>query len=82
MPDVDLNPGKKFEFQGSTYVLKTRYKIGKFFKALDTNPIIALEIIMEQESFDTFADLELSMEEFEEFMDKMSNALSGSNSKN
>lgn len=80
-PDADLGT-KTFEYDGQTYVIRNKFKIGKMFRALNENPIEALEIVLEEESFERFEDLEMDMDDFKKFMESMSEALGGASAKN
>lgn len=79
-PD-DLNPNG-FEFDGERFTVKSKYKIGKFFRLLETNPVGALEVILDEESYAKFEELEMDMKEFESFFEKVANVASGSSAKN
>lgn len=81
-PDVDMEKRKTFVFRDETFDLRTRFKIGKFFRLLEQNPVTALELIMQPESFEKFEELEMDMDEFKEFMEAMSECLSGGSAKN
>lgn len=76
------NDVKTFEYEGQTFTLRNKFKIGKFFRALETNPMEAIALIMDEDSLERFEDLEMDMDGFKEFMTLMSEALSGTDSKN
>jgi hypothetical protein len=66
-----------FEFQGETYYVRTKYKVGRFLKTLNESPVDALELVLTDASYNKFLDLEITMDELKDFMDKMSTAISG-----
>lgn len=80
-PDSDLDT-KTFEYDGQTYTIRRKFKIGKMFRALNENPIEALEIVLEEDSYQRFEDLEMDMDDFKRFMESMSEAVGGSTAKN
>jgi hypothetical protein len=80
-PDADFSR-KSFTFQGETYVVREKFKVGRFLKSLAEAPVDAIELVLEEDSFERFLDLEISMDELKEFLEGLSNALSGSDSKN
>jgi hypothetical protein len=71
-----------FEFQGETYYVRTKYKVGRFLKTLNENPVDALELVLVDASYEKFLDLEITMDEMKDFMDALSNVLSGVGSGN
>lgn len=81
-PDVDLEAFNEFTFQGLNFLVKRKFKVGRFLKTLSESPIDAIEIALEEESYDRFLDLEIDMNDLKEFLELMSNTLSGTSSKN
>lgn len=73
---------KAFEFAGQTFGVKRKFMIGRFLKVLNTSPVDAIEIVLEPDSFEAFLDLEMDMDDLKEFLNRMSNALSGDELKN
>lgn len=80
-PDADLS-AQSFEFQEKTFEVRTKYKIAKFFKALNENPIDALELVLTEDAYAEFEELEMDMEDFKIFMEKLAEAVGGSTGKN
>jgi len=76
VPSDDYNV-KVFEFQGQTFEVRTRFKVGRFLKTLNDNPMEALEYALAEESNERFLDLEMDMDELKQFMELLSNAISG-----
>lgn len=73
---------KTFFFNEEIFTVRNKYKIGKFFRALESNPVEALQIILTEESFEKFENLEIDMEDFKNFIEEMAKAASGSDTKN
>lgn len=69
---------KSFEFQGETYRVKNKFKVARFMRQLNTAPIDALELVLVEEDFEKFLDLEITMEELGEFLEALSNVMAGS----
>jgi len=76
LPHEDGNV-KTFEFQGQTFEVRTRFKVGRFLKILNENPMDALELALTEDSNERFLDLEIDMDELKEFMGLLSEAISG-----
>lgn len=72
----------EFEFQGETYYVRTKYKVGRFLKKLNESPVDALELVLVDSSYEKFLDLEITMDELKDFMDQLSTVLSGVGSGN
>jgi hypothetical protein len=80
-PDTDFE-SKTFEFNGETYAVKNKFKIFKFFKALNDNPVSAIALALEDESIERLEELEIDMEDFKEILENISSALAGTSSGN
>lgn len=78
-PAFEVLPG--FEFQEQSFIIKKKYKIGRFLKMLNDAPIDALEIILEEESYERFLDLEMDMDDLKSFLEELSKAMGGSDLK-
>lgn len=76
-PDHDLE-SRSFDFADKTFFVKRKYKIGKFLKTLNDSPVDAIEIVLEEQSYNEFLELEMDMDDLKEFLEKMSGALAGS----
>lgn len=81
VPADDLNV-QEFEFQGETYAVKKKFKIAKFFKKLNSEPIDAIELALTEESYNKFEDLEMDMDDLKEFLEGLSGAMAGTTAKN
>lgn len=81
VPADDFNT-KTFEFQGEVFTVRERFKVGRFLKSLSDAPVDAIELVLEEHSFEKFLDLEITMDELKEFLEGLSEAMSGSSSKN
>lgn len=79
--DAD-NEFKTFEFQGETYTVKNKFKVGRFLRTLNESPVDAIELVLLPEDFERFLDLEITMDELKDFLEGMSNAMSGTGLKN
>jgi hypothetical protein len=73
---------KTFEFDGETYRVKSKFKIFKFFKLLNENPILGLEQVVEEEDFARLEEVDMTMEDLQRLVEAISQAISGSNSGN
>lgn len=73
---------KSFEFQDQAFDVRKKFKIGRFLKVINNDPMGALELALTEDSYDRFLDLEIDMDELKAFMDLLSNALSGGDLKN
>lgn len=73
---------KTFVFDGETYAVKSKFKIFKFFKALNDNPVSAIALALEDESIERLEELEIDMEDFKKILESISNVLAGTSSGN
>lgn len=73
---------KSFDFQGQTFYVKPKFKVGRFLKTLNESPVDALEFVLAPSSFELFLELEISMAELEDFMNDLSTTLAGKDLKN
>lgn len=73
---------KSFDFQGETFFVKDRFKVGRFLRSLSESPVDAIEIVLVPDSFEKFLDLEITMDELKDFLEGLSNAMAGSDLKN
>lgn len=71
-----------FDFAGETYHVKKRFKVVKFMRTLNDSPIDAIELVLPEEDFERFLELEMTMDELKDFLEEMSNAMSGASLKN
>lgn len=81
-PDMDTFNYVTFEYAGEAYSVKKKFKIGRFLKVINENPMDAIEIALTEESYEKFLDLEITMDELKEFMESVASAISGSGLKN
>lgn len=81
-PDADLKEFNEFSFQNEMFRVKRAFKIGRFLKTLNTSPVDAIEFALEEESYEKFLDLEMTMDDLKEFLELLSNVMSGSTLKN
>lgn len=80
-PSEDLNY-KVFEYRGEEYRIKSKFKLFKFFKMISENPILAIELAVEEDDFARLENLEIDMDDFKELLEGISNVLAGSDAKN
>lgn len=73
---------KTFEFEGEYFVVKPKFKMVKFFRLLDENPVLAIKEVLETESYDKLEEVELDMDQFKGLMEKISSAIAGTNAGN
>lgn len=85
MPRVvpaDDYEGKTFEYDGQIYRIKNKFKMFKFFKELNQNPVTAMELVIEPDDFVRLEELEIDMDDFKAILEEISQVLAGDNSKN
>lgn len=82
VPADDLKEFNEFEFQGETYTTKRKFKMVKFFKALEENPITAIALILTDDSLERLEDKEMDMEDFKDLLEIVAKSLSGTNAGN
>lgn len=73
---------KSFTYEGEVYFVKNKFKIFKFFKALNENPVTAIELALEEDSYDRLEQLEIDMEDFKTILEGISDVLAGTTSGN
>lgn len=73
---------KTFTFQDETYTVRNKFKVAKFLRKLNSEPVDALEIVLTPESFEKFLELEITMEELGDFLEALSGVMAGTNAKN
>jgi hypothetical protein len=76
LPYEDGNT-RSFEFQGQAFYVKKKFKVGRFLKVLNDSPVDALEMVLSENSYENFLDLEITMDELKDFMETLSESLSG-----
>lgn len=80
-PDVDLDTNyvvwgdQKFE-------VKSRFKVGKFLRLINTNPGEALVEVFTEKGLEDYENTEFTFAEFGEFMSEVASAITGSDQKN
>ncbi len=82
VPADDYEAFKSFEFSGETYRVKTKFKMFKFFRMLNENPVSAIELAVEEEDFARLEDLELDMDDFKTILEAVAEALGGDSAGN
>lgn len=82
LPANDTLATKDIEFNGVTLTVKTKFKIFKFMKMINTDPIGALTLALTDESQEVVEELEMDFADFEILINKISDALSGADLKN
>jgi hypothetical protein len=81
VPAQDLET-KSFEFQGETYDVKKKFKMMKFFRLINQNPVDALSLALTEESLERLEELDLDMDDFKVLIENLSQALAGTTSGN
>lgn len=81
VPAQDLET-KSFEFQGETYDVKKKFKMMKFFRKINENPVDALSLALTDESLERLEELELDMEDLKVLLEALAQTLAGTNSGN
>lgn len=82
VPADDFSEFTSFEYEGETYHVRKKFKIAKFLKKLNSEPIDAIELALEEGSYARFEDLDMDMEDLKTFLEGLSNAMSGTSAKN
>lgn len=80
-PAEDLDY-KVFEYEGQEYRLLQKFKMLKFFKTLQADPVAALELVVHPDDFARLEDVDMSMDDFKNLLEAVSNALSGTDTGN
>lgn len=73
---------KTFEFRGETYRVKSKFKMLKFFKMITENPVLAIELAVEEEDYVRLEDLDLDLEDFKAILEGLSDTLAGTSAGN
>lgn len=81
-PSEDLVEYKVFEYKGEQYRIKSKFKMFKFFKTLNENPILAIELAVEEDDFARLENLDIDMNDFKEILEGISNVLAGADTGN
>lgn len=81
-PVDDLKEFNEFEFQGETYRTKRKFKMFKFFKEVTENPVAAVSLALDEDSFTRLEDKDLDMDDFKDLLELISNAIAGTNAGN
>lgn len=81
-PASDTANYVSIDFKGTILNVKTKFKIFKFMRELNTDPIGALSLALTDESLEVVEDMEMDLKEFEGLVNQISDALSGADLKN
>ncbi|MET0463750.1 MAG: hypothetical protein ABW007_11375 [Chitinophagaceae bacterium] len=81
-PATDTLDFVEIEFNGITLTVKTKFKIFKFMKLINSDPISALQLALTDESAELVEDIEMDFSDFEVLVNKITDALSGTDLKN
>lgn len=81
-PDVDLAQFNEFTFQGKSFLVKRKFRVGRFLKTLSDSPVDAIELALDEKSYDVFLDLEIDMDDLKEFLELLSQTLAGTSAGN
>jgi hypothetical protein len=73
---------KTFEFDGETYRVKSKFKMVKFFRTLNENPVLALEYVVDEEDFAKLEEVDMNMDDLQRLVEAISQAISGTTSGN
>lgn len=73
---------KTFEFDGETYRVKSKFKMVKFFRTLNENPVLALEYVVEEDDFSKLEEIDMDMNDLQRLVESISQAISGTTSGN
>lgn len=82
VPADDVSPYNAFTFKGEEYFTKKKFRMLKFFKALDENPVTAVSYALEEESLARLEEQELEMDDFKDLLEAISNSIAGTSSGN
>lgn len=81
-PENDLLAFNEFEFQGETYQTRRKFKMVKFFRALEENPITAIALILTEDSLARLEDKEMDMDDFKDLLEVVAKSLGTGNAGN
>lgn len=81
-PADDLLEFNEFEYQGEVYSTKRKFKMVKFFRALEENPVSAIALILTDESLERLEEKEMDMEEFKDLLEIVAKSLAGTTAGN
>jgi hypothetical protein len=68
---------KTFEFHGEYYTVRTKFKMVKFFRLLDENPVLAIQEALEEPSYKKLEEIDIEMDDFKDLLEKVAKAISG-----
>lgn len=69
-------------FKGVELTVKTKFKIFKFMRMINEDPIGALALALTETSLEAAEEIEMDFKDFEELINLISETLSGGNLKN
>lgn len=81
-PSDDLLAFNEFEFQGERYTTLRKFKIVKFFRLLEQNPITALAEILTEESLSKLEEKDMDMDDFKDLLEVVAKSLGAENAGN
>lgn len=73
---------KYFVYEGETYTVKSKFKMFKFFRLLNDNPVLALSEALEEESMARLEELDIDMDDFKKILESLSEVLAGTSAGN
>ena len=82
IPARDNSTTQEIEFNGIQLTVKTKFKIFKFMRMLNTDPIGALSLALDEDSLETVEEIEMDLADFEKLVNLISDAISGADLKN
>ena len=81
-PARDTAATQEIEFNGIKLTVKTKFKIFKFMRMLNTDPIGALSLALDEDSLEAVEEIEMDLADFEKLVNLISDAISGADLKN
>lgn len=70
------------EFNNITFEVKPKFKIFKFLRLLNSEPIEAISLALTDESIEKLEELEMDMKDFEQVLELIAQKIAGTNQGN
>ncbi len=74
-PSDDLLAFNEFEYQGEKYTTLRKFKMVRFFRLLEENPISAIALILTDESLARLEEKDMDMDDFKDLLEIVAKSL-------
>lgn len=74
-PSDDQLAFNQFEYQGEVYTTLRKFKMVKFFRLLEDNPISAISLILTEESLERLEEMDMDMDDFKDLLEVVAKTL-------